>query len=326
MRRGLVMTVALLALGVPGAHASSVVGTVVRVTPTTGYFWLQSYDVDAGPAATAFMEIGVDTTYGSVIPWASNLSGANSGPAFIHPGLVPGTTYHLRGRLDQPGQQPVYGPDRIFTTPPLGGSLLSVPFEDFELATPMTGAPQEVSPMQTCADASQFVPGSSTSTRFHAYVVRNPAPVEGCVTVQVKSSCSSVRIGAYDGAGTPPMYQGPIVGASNGAGNNQEFQFKLGADASATLMVSDDGTCPGGYALNVFSTSAVAPTVTTATRAPNRRTLRHAAGGARRPTSCAAPSYWSSGGGRLRRSTSSRWTIRWPSTTPTTRSRCACKT
>lgn len=254
----LALAAALLAICAPGAAASSLTASVVRHGSTQALVWL--LDVQATTTGDVLVDYGPTTAYGTTVTVFPGFVGGPAPDAMtaVLTGLQPGTTYHVRGRISEPGGD-TSSTDQTFTTAPLGAALLTAAAESLAGAPMLSGLPAVRTPFQVCADGSPTA-GAEVMVRYRAYKVTVPAAAPGCATVQVESTCPVLRVGAYRGAFAGTTFAGAVAAVAGDASGLRELQFPVAADGTFTVVVSDDLTCTAGYALRVYSAAVVPPT------------------------------------------------------------------
>ncbi len=265
MRRQLAAAAAFLVVVVPAANASSISVQAIRPSPTQVYLYMNTLVKSSG-SGHEFVDYGTTTSYGA----SFDLGTGNSTFAAVYQGLVPGTTYHFRARLEEPTvPMTTLGPDMVFSTPPLGGVFLNLPAETF--ASPdtkmLTGIMPIYFPDQLCSDTAPPGAGFDPSTRYRAFTVTNPSAAGGCVTVQVVAPCVNVHVSAYSGAFAGVAYD-PALAAGNGSGADlREFQVPVAAGDTFTIVVADDGSCGSAFAVRAYNTGVASPNTTSAAAA-----------------------------------------------------------
>jgi hypothetical protein len=266
MRRIYVLALAILTFAAPAASAaSSVHAHAVTVTPTHAVIRVDAPVIEFF-TADVLVDYGPAIQYGSTATVRSGAANGAGAQDITIAGLTPGTTYHLRGRLDgfdqSMAQLTTLGIDTVFTTPKLGGLLLS---EIDSLVDPPLPAfsPSHGSGLHACNDPTPPSAGDLPMTRFQAYTMINPAAAVGCVTVQVTSTCTTpLRIVATKNFTGDPAAN--VIAADSTEGPNHEFQFPVAPDQAFTVSVADDGDCNIPYTIAVYSTTVAAPVATTA--------------------------------------------------------------
>jgi hypothetical protein len=271
MRRIYVLALAILVFAAPAASAavgpSSIRAHVVAVTPTHAVVVIDAWTVQFGVADVS-VEYGPTAGSGTVVN--ALMAVTDGGPALplTLTGLTPATTYHLHGRLDgvdiSAAPLVTSGADIVFTTPKLGGLLLSQVDSLVDPVPPLTFSPSHGSGLHACNDPTPPPAGDLPMSRFQAYTMVNPAAAAGCVTVQVASLCTTpLRIVATnkDFTGDPAAN---VIAADSTDGPNHEFQFPVTKDQAFTVSVADDGDCNIPYTIAVYSTTVAAPVATTA--------------------------------------------------------------